>query len=197
MDIYLIFKFLHVASASAIVWLGAGFGLVVLGIFADSRKDNEGFGRVIEYVIFLSPRLFIPVSLAAFVFGVIAATVQWGFTDLWVILGVVGFAATFLTGLLLLKPASEHLAALIAKEGYSDNVVTHGRTLLDQAKFDYVVLFAVVFDMVVKPTSSDWPALLLIVIAIIRGSGLLPRPPDDEGRCRAGVSGRPKPRRGE
>ena len=168
MDVYLVFKFLHVVSA--IIWLGAGFGLVTLGVFADSRKDNEEFGRVVENVIFLSPRLFIPVSLAALVFGLIAAPLQWSFGDLWIILGLVGFAATFLTGLLVLKPTSERLSAMIAKEGYSDNVVTHGRALINQAKFDYVVLFAVVFDMVVKPTSGDWAALLIIAIAIVAGA---------------------------
>jgi uncharacterized membrane protein len=167
MDIYLIFKFLHVLSV--IIWLGGGFALVILGVVADMQSNKEALGWVIEQVVFLSPRVFVPASLAALVFGLIAAYLQWGFASLWIVLGLIGFAATFLTGILILKPSAERISAMVAKEGLSDNVVAHGKELLSHVKFDYVVLFAVVFDMVLKPTISDWLPLLIIVVAIVVG----------------------------
>jgi uncharacterized membrane protein len=170
MDIYLIFKFLHVLSV--IIWLGGGFAVTILAVVADAQRDNDAFGRVVQQLAFLSPRLFVPMSLVAFVFGAIAAYLQWAFVDLWIVLGLIGFLATFLMGLLILKPSAEKISALIAKEGFTDNVVAHGRELLNHVKFDFVVLFSVVFDMIFKPTLGDWAELLIIAVAIVVGGYL-------------------------
>jgi hypothetical protein len=39
------------------------------------------------------------------------------FDFLWIVLGLVGFAATFVTGLFMIKPASERIGAAMAREG--------------------------------------------------------------------------------
>ena len=41
----------------------------------------------------------------------------WAFDQLWVLLGLAGFAATFLTGLLVIKPHSERIAADLDRDG--------------------------------------------------------------------------------
>jgi uncharacterized membrane protein len=169
MDIYLLLKFLHVVSA--ILWVGVGVGLCFLGVVADARSDRPEFMRIIGNVTFLAPRIFVPASVAAFVFGFAAAWIGWGFTTLWVWIGIVGFAATFVTGNFFLKPRADRVAALVAREGVSDEALAVGRELLQISKFDYVMLFVVVADMVFKPVAGDWIVLALMVAAIV-GAGV-------------------------
>jgi uncharacterized membrane protein len=166
---YELCKFLHVAAS--IIWLGAGFGLVILGMRAERQKDNAEYGRIIESVVYLAPRVFVLASLAVLVLGIIMTLMVWGFAQLWIVIGLIGFAATFITGNFLLRPRAERIAALIAKEGYSDEVVRQGSDLLSISKFDYVMLFVVVADMVYRPTLAD-PVVLLVMAAALVAGGL-------------------------
>jgi len=167
MDLYSLFKFLHISSA--VIWVGGGFVLVLLGMVADRRADKPEFAHVVQNVIFLSTRFFIPVSLAAFVFGLIAAWLGWGFSQLWVWIGIAGFAATFCTGLFVLKPRADKIGVIVAKEGVSESALAVGRELLQASKFDYVMLFVVIADMVFKPAPSDWLLLVIMALAILAG----------------------------
>jgi len=165
MDAYLLFKFLHVASA--IVWIGAGFGLVVLGMAAERKNDRAEYGRIIQHVVYMAPKVFIPSSLAVLIFGLIAAYLSWSFTDLWIDVGLIGFASTFITGNFLLRPRADKVAAIMAKDGMTEEALAIGHDLLSISKFDYVMLFVVVADMVFKPTISDWPVLAVMAIALV------------------------------
>ncbi|HVY20051.1 MAG TPA: DUF2269 family protein [Bauldia sp.] len=164
MDLYLLLKFAHVIAA--VLWVGAGVGLCILGIAASAASDRDGFMRIIRNVGFLAPRLFMPASVAAFIFGFAAAWMGWGFSMLWVWLGIVGYAATFLTGNFLLRPRAERIGALIARDGVSDEAFALGNELLQISKFDYVMLFVVIADMVFKPTPTDWPVLAAMGLAL-------------------------------
>lgn len=165
---YEIFKFLHIAAT--ILWIGSAVGLMILSIRADKANDNADFGRLIGYNIYLAPRVFIPASALVLILGIIMAFMVWGFTEPWIIIGLIGLAATFATGFFLLKPRADKLVALIAKEGYNDDVVRQGREFLTISKFDYLMLFVVVADMVFKPALSDWPLLLVMIAVLVAGA---------------------------
>jgi uncharacterized membrane protein len=165
MDLYLLFKFLHVASV--IVWLGAGAALLFLGIAAERAPDREQFGRVLDQVNFMAPRVFIPASGATLLFGLIATWLQWSFGDLWIILGLVGFAATFGTGNFLIRPRAEKLAEMVKAEGYTPAALGKGGEILSITKFDMVMLFAVVAVMVYKPTLNDVGVLVLLALVLV------------------------------
>jgi uncharacterized membrane protein len=165
MDLYLLLKFVHVIAA--VLWVGAGVGLCILGIAAAATSDRDAFMRIIRNVGFLAPRLFMPASVAAFVFGFAAAWMNWGFSMLWIWIGIVGYAATFTTGNFLLRPRAERIGALIARDGVSDEAFALGHELLQISKFDYVMLFVVIADMVFKPTLADWPVLAAMAIALV------------------------------
>src|SRR4051812_38664944 len=95
-DWYSIFKFLHVAAA--VCWVGGGVILMYQGLLAERAKDTEAQMVVVKQTAALAMTWFIPSSLATVVLGIIVATLggQWG--QAWVILGLLGFAATFSTG---------------------------------------------------------------------------------------------------
>jgi len=98
------------------------------------------------------------------------------FDSLWVIIGLIGFAATFAIGIAILKPRSEKVVALVAKEGVTPAVVEQGREILRIAQFDMAMLFVVVADMVIKPAPENYIVLLVMVVAILISGVLFLRP---------------------
>jgi uncharacterized membrane protein len=144
---YEILLFLHISAA--IIWIGAGFLLNVQGARADLRGDQEGIRRALEDAGGLANVLFIPAAVAAFVTGLLLVfDGPWSFDQLWIVLGLAGFAATFATGLFMLKPRSEKLAAIIERDGgLSPEALVGARQLMILGRTDYVVLFLVVADI--------------------------------------------------
>lgn len=168
MSLYELLVFGHVAMA--ILWIGAGFSLVVLALLAERKDDDDGMRTALDVTNRLGNVYFVPVSLLVIVFGValVVESDAWSFGDLWIVLGLVGYALTFLTGLLIIKPRAERIGRMIAEaRGEMTPATTfEGRKLLTLARIDYVVLFLVVLDMVVKPTGDD-AGLLAVMAAIL------------------------------
>ena len=88
-------------------------------------------------------------------------------------LGLLGFAATFVTGLFLLKPRADAINAIIARDGgMSEEAAAETRRLLLLTRIDYAVLFMVIADMALKPTAEDvWT--LVAMAAVIAGVSAL------------------------
>src|SRR5688500_4694128 len=91
---YELLVFLHVAAV--IIWIGAGF-LIALLVFGAERAGDRireaGYHRDVGW---LAPRLFIPASMATLVFGIlVVADGPWSFGDLWIVIGLVGWAVSF------------------------------------------------------------------------------------------------------
>jgi hypothetical protein len=102
MDLYTIFKFLHVVTA--IAWVGGGLTLLAANIIGVKVEGESAAFKVLDVMNLLGKTWFVPASFLTVIFGAIAATLggMWG--DLWVILGLAGFASTFFTGLLMSQP---------------------------------------------------------------------------------------------
>lgn len=173
MDWYAIFKFLHVASA--VCWVGGGVVLMYQGALAERARDTEAQMVVVKQTAALALTWFMPSSLATVVFGLVVATLGGLWGEAWVILGLIGFAATFSTGNFVIRPAADEIAKN-EKEGRRDIAASYGAKLLKVAKFDYVMLFTVIADMVLKPAWSDvWPlAVMALVLAVGAALFLVP-----------------------
>lgn len=170
---YDLLLFLHISAA--IVWIGSGFFGQVLASMAERRRDEATFAGLLRYNAELGLKLFVPASLATLVLGLLlVADGPWSFSQLWVTLGLVGFAATFLSGLLVLKPRGDRVAELVERDGgaLGPEAMLEARKLLAFSRIDYVVLVAVVYDMAVKPTSDDTGALVVLVLGVIAGLAL-------------------------
>ena len=57
---------------------------------------------------------FIPSSMATLLFGLVTVFISGLWGEAWVILGLIGFAATFATGNFYLKPTAERIEKLEA-----------------------------------------------------------------------------------
>lgn len=168
MDWYSIVKFLHVIAA--LIWVGGGFAMMVNGTLADRAGDDEATMRAIRLTSDLGGLLMMPASLLTLVFGIVMCWFWVGFTDLWIIIGLAGYAATFLIGLLIFKPTSERLADMVKRDGVTPAALAEGRRMMKTARFDYSVMLVVVADMVLKPTSSDTVLLTAMAVVLLIGA---------------------------
>ncbi|ODT07524.1 MAG: hypothetical protein ABS58_06820 [Mesorhizobium sp. SCN 65-20] len=168
MDVYSLVKFLHVVAAVA--WAGGGFALMLVAFRADRAGNVEGMLQAMRAIGELGNKLFVPASLATLILGLVMCWFWVGFGELWIIIGLAGYATTFLVGTLIFQPTGDRMAAMIAKDGVTPAALEQGRRILKVARFDYAVMLVIVADMVFKPTLSDMP--ILAAMAAVFGLGL-------------------------
>jgi uncharacterized membrane protein len=168
MSRYELYLLVHVIGA--ITWVGANVCIHFLALRAERADDDAGLKQVLDDGDALA-KLIIPASLLVVLAGVaMVLDGPWTFSMLWVDLGLAGFAVTFFTGLLLLKPTGERLAALVDTDGgFSPAALAQAKRLLAIARADVLVLVLVVIDMVAKPSGDD--VVLLIVLAGLLAAG--------------------------
>ena len=161
MTYYEVLLFLHVFAV--VVWVGGGIMLLFLTAWAEQTRDAafmQGLGASSEW---LAQRLFIPSSLATLVFGILL-TIEgpWSFDILWIDLGFVGFAVSFLTGILFLRPEGARIGRAIAAHGPDSSEARHALHRIGVVhKVEFAILVLVVAVMAVKPTSEDTGTLIL------------------------------------
>lgn len=171
MTLYELLLFVHIAAT--VVWIGAGFLSLVLGTSYASREDEPAMQRFLKDQEWLAVRLFVPASLTVLLLGIalVIESDAWSFDELWIVLGLVGFAATFVTGLFMIKPTSERIGAAMEQQGgrLTPSLRTEIRKLIVKSRVDYVVLTLVVFDMVAKPTGDDTGLLIAMAAVLVAG----------------------------
>ncbi|MBI1417876.1 MAG: DUF2269 family protein [Limimaricola sp.] len=170
MNVSVIAVTVHIISV--ILWVGGGLALLLGAQMARHKRGAAAVLPVVDVVALLGPVFFVPVSLVTLLSGLAAAWFGPGFGHLWINLGLAGFATTFLTGILLIKPRAEEIARLMA-DATTQQATLVGKSLdlVTIAQFDYVILGLVVLDMALKPTLND--ITLLVVFAVIAVIGAM------------------------
>lgn len=173
MDTAILLKFAHVALA--ILWLGGGMCLILLGVFLGRNPAPAAVMAVVRHVAIYAPRVFIPASVLVLVSGAALAWLAgWGWPS-WVVLGLAGVAFTGVFGARVLGPMADRSVALADAQGDAAGV-PEGLRLLRLAKFDYVVQFSIVYLMVAKPGWSDIGTLAVLAALIVAGGLAFLRP---------------------
>jgi uncharacterized membrane protein len=165
MSYYEAVLFLHIAAA--VVWLGSGLFLQVL-VFRAGRLGDDGLLRGIAANSgWLAQRLFIPSSLAVLVFGILL-TIEgpWSFGDLWIVLGLVGYAFSFLVGILFLEPEGKRIGAAMeaGDQGRAGAMITRINAV---SRIELTVLYLVLAAMALKPEGDDAGTLILMAVALL------------------------------
>jgi uncharacterized membrane protein len=152
---YELLVFLHVAAA--IIWLGAGFMVVLLVYGAERARDRLrqlGYYRDVEW---LSTRLFIPASLSVFILGVLLVLDgPWDFDEVWILFGLAGYAVSFGLGILYFKPEGERIGGIVERHGPEHPEIdrrAHRMNVIERVQL--TILFLVVAAMTIKPTTDD------------------------------------------
>jgi uncharacterized membrane protein len=165
MSYYEVLLFLHIAAA--VVWLGSGFFLQALVVRA-AREDDDGLMQGLASSSgWLAQRIFIPASLVVLVVGILL-TIEgpWSFGDLWIVLGLAGYAFSFLVGILFLEPEGKRIAAAM-EAGDQARAGFHVGRINTVSRIELVVLYLVVAVMALKPTGDDVGTLLLAGAALL------------------------------
>ena len=170
MDWYSIVKFLHVVSA--VLWVGGGFVLFLLGMLAERAGNIEEKLQAMRASGQLGSRFFAPMSMLTLIFGLVMCAFWVGFSELWIVIGLVGYATTFSIGMLIFKPTGERIGGMIAKDGVTPAVLAIGQRMMSWARLDYAVMLAIIADMVLKPTVHDIGILAGMAMVIALGAAL-------------------------
>ena len=144
-------KLIHVLAA--MVWVGGAVVMQVVAIRAMASRDPGRQATFSADVEWLGLRVFTPASVVVLLAGIaMVLDAGIGFTDTWILAGLVGIAFTIIVGASFLGPESGRLKALIAERGESDPemVRRRGRIFL-VSRIDLAVLIFVVVMMVLKP----------------------------------------------
>ena len=170
MDWYSIVKFLHIVSAT--LWVGGGFVLFLLGVLAERAGNIEDKLQAMRASGQLGGRFFAPMSMLTLIFGLIMCGFWTGFSDLWILIGLAGYATTFSIGMFIFKPTAERMAGMIAKDGVTPAALAVGQRMMSVARFDYAVMLVIVADMVLKPTAHDLAVLAGMALVVAAGATL-------------------------
>ena len=142
------YKLIHVVAA--IVWVGGGtlatiFTWRALGA---EREHRLGYARDIEV---LSNRVFAPASIVALIFGILMVLDidAFEFSQAWILIGIVGLAASVVLGMGFFGPQTKRLVEEIG----SNDPKAEGRLAIiaKMSVLDMTILYVVVWAMVVKP----------------------------------------------
>jgi uncharacterized membrane protein len=150
-DWYALFKWVHVTGA--VLWVGGGLALTILALLAEGKKDPAEMAMLARQAAFIGERVFAPVGLLVFLAGIaMVINLHWGWGTSWIVIGLVGYAITFLTGLLGLGPQAKRIGQLIETVGAeAAETLAAIRRILLIARVDEGVLLVVVAAMVLKP----------------------------------------------
>ena len=139
--------------AAAIVWLGGGLAIQVLAIRANRTDDPARMVTIAHEAEWFGTRIFLPSSLLVLVLGIILAVDgPWDFGQTWIILALIGYGLSFVTGAAFLGPESGRIGKLLAAEG-PDSPAVRARIqrIFLVSRIELVVLYLIVLDMAVKP----------------------------------------------
>jgi uncharacterized membrane protein len=148
--VYEVLKGVHILAA--VVWLGGALMLTILGVRA-RRQGPQELVAIFREVATVAPRTFVPASLVLVIVGFALLGVGKLPFELWVILGIVGWAITFVTGIAVLTPGVRRAESLLSELGPNSEVaLAQVQRVLVLTRIDLVVLTLIVFDMVLRPS---------------------------------------------
>ncbi|HEY7666805.1 MAG TPA: DUF2269 family protein [Actinomycetota bacterium] len=150
-DIYDTLKLIHILAA--VVWVGAGLYFQYAGTRLRRAGEPEALAGFAAQVAAATP-LMIGSSITVLLAGLALVLYAPGldFSDTWIWLGLIGYAATFVTGNWFIRPRAERLARLIPAEGPTSPAAQAAiAQIFTISRVDQVVLVAVIAVMVFKP----------------------------------------------
>lgn len=148
---YGLFKAMHVTFA--VLWVGGAGMLTILAISAERSNDPMQIAQIARQAATVGEKFFAPVGLVTFLMGVgMMLNTSWGWGHFWIVVGLIGYAATFGIGIGVIAPRVKKLHASIEAHGptHPDSIAQIKRVMLI-TRIDTALLLVIVLDMVTKP----------------------------------------------
>jgi len=155
--------FVHISAAA--IWLGGAFTFQMYGTVVRRGGDTDEMARFAGRAGVLGERMFVPASLVVVLAGVgLMIEGSWDWGQLWVIFALVTFAASFVTGLLVISPMAKRLPEVGPGTPAGQELIRRIFTVL---RIDLAYMYAIVFAMAVKPTTDDgWTILVAAAVLV-------------------------------
>lgn len=144
--------FIHVLGA--IIWVGGGVMLSLVGARARKSNDPRVIGEFARTLSYVGLRVLTPAVVAVLLTGIwlVLTGSEWSFTQLWVLLGLGAFIAAFLIGAIYLSRIAIQLDRVATSTDLNPQTA---RDLLGRWMAGYqiilIILVFAVWDMVFKP----------------------------------------------
>jgi uncharacterized membrane protein len=150
---YALFRVIHVSVV--VFWVGGGILLTVLGLKAETSDDPNEVVTLARWAAWTGERLFAPAGGIVLLAGIaMMINTNWGWGKFWVVVGLIGYAVTFFTGVAILSPQAKRITELSETKGATaPETLAAIQRILVIARLDVAVLLIVVADMVTKPFS--------------------------------------------
>jgi uncharacterized membrane protein len=144
--------FIHVLGA--IIWVGGGVMLSLMGARARKSKDPRLIGDFAQTLSYVGLRVLTPAVVAVLLTGIwlVLTGSEWKFTQLWVLLGLGAFIAAFLIGVVYMSRIGIQLERVATSTDLNPQAA---RDLLGRWMVGYqiilIILVFAVWDMIFKP----------------------------------------------
>ena len=163
MSWYEFLLFVHITAA--VIWLGGAFTFQMYGWVVRRGGDPDEIARFAGRAGSLSERMFVPASLLVILAGIgLMIDGNWDWGQLWVIFALITFAASFVTGLFVISPMAKRIPVVGPTTAPGQALI---RRLFAILRVDLAFMYAIVFAMVVKPTSDDGLVILIAAAVLI------------------------------
>jgi uncharacterized membrane protein len=161
---YEFFLFVHITAA--VIWLGGAFTFQMYGFVVRRGGDPGEIALFAGRAGHLSERMFVPAALTVVLAGIaLMINGNWDWGQLWVVFALVTFAASFLTGVLVISPMAKRIPVVGPTTPEGQALIERLFTIL---RIDLVFMYAIVFAMVVKPTTDDgWTIAIAVAVLIV------------------------------
>jgi uncharacterized membrane protein len=150
--VFELLKYVHIVAA--MIWIGTGIYFQFQGTRLAKADDPARMAMFAKDTEYAGLHFIMPSTIFVLVMGIsmVLYSPIYNFSDTWILLAFVGFAATFVTGAFFIGPTAGKIATLVETEGPSSPGVQAGiRRIFLISRIDQIVLLLVVADMVFKP----------------------------------------------
>jgi uncharacterized membrane protein len=146
-------KLFHVLAA--VIWVGGDVMILILATRLLRENDASREAAFVHDLGEIGKKVLGPVSGALIVFAIalVVYSPAWNFSDPWIVIAIVGYLATFVTGVFVLGPSAVKIDSMIAAGTPPEDPKVQGlvQRTMRTGRVDVVVLVLMVCDMVLKP----------------------------------------------
>jgi uncharacterized membrane protein len=144
---------LAVHILAAVLWVGGGATLHVMGRIAQKSGDRERMNQFSKDAAYIGPRLYAPLSVILLLVGFpLVDKAGYEMSDAFIGIAFAGWIVSFLIGILYYSRADKKREAIVASEGVgSDAFLASYKQVAMVNSIELTILVLVVLDMTLKP----------------------------------------------
>ena len=151
MTLYALLKFLHVVSV--VIWVGSGFGLLVLTRLLRRSGDRRGALSVGRQLETLGKLLFTPAAVSTLVFGIamVVTADSFSFGDAFILIGFGAIAVSVILSVAVRLPTGASIGTFVQEGGPDDPRIDEAFSRLMRVNVaDQTILIVTIWAMVTQ-----------------------------------------------